>query len=92
MQFHFKGNEGKKGITRSLPGHDLYRLGSSFEFLVKPFNDIGGFQRDPFFHREMEAQMKTKATGLLRYEIVSAVPFQFLSVLSTRDTISRARS
>jgi hypothetical protein len=42
VQFHFKSNEDEEGITGSLPGHDLHRLGSSFEFLAKPINDIGG--------------------------------------------------
>jgi hypothetical protein len=46
--------EGEEGITGSLGGKDLHGFCSSFEFLVKPFNDVGGSRRDPFLFREIE--------------------------------------
>ena len=54
MQLHFKSNEGEEGITRTLPGNDLHRFGSSFEFFVKPFDDVCGPERNPFLLREVE--------------------------------------
>ena len=54
MQLHFKSNEGEEGVTRPLPGHDLHGLGSSFEFLVKPLDDVCGPERNPFFLRTIE--------------------------------------
>jgi hypothetical protein len=55
VQLHFKRlSEGEEGVTGSLSRHDLHRFGSSFEFLVKPFNDIGGSQGDPFFFWAVE--------------------------------------
>ena len=54
MQLHFKSNEGEEGITRPLAGNDLHRFGSSFEFFVKPFDDVCGPERNPFLLREVK--------------------------------------
>jgi len=65
MKLHLKSNEGEEGITRSLPGHDLHGLGSSSEFLVKSFDNVGGSQGDPLFLGEIE-EVQARVHGFLQ--------------------------
>ena len=47
VQLHFQTDEGEQPVTGVLPGDDFHRSGSTLEFLVQAFDDIGVSERNP---------------------------------------------
>ena len=54
VELHFQTDEGKKPETSILPGDDFHRSGSTLEFLVQAFDDIGGSERNPLIFRKLQ--------------------------------------
>ena len=54
VQLHFLTDEGKQPVTGVLPGDDFHRSGSTLEFLVQAFDDIGGSERNPLIFRKLQ--------------------------------------
>ena len=54
VQLHFQTDEGEQPVTGVLPGDDFHRSGSTLEFLVQAFDDIGGSERNPLIFRKLQ--------------------------------------
>ena len=54
VQLHFQTDEGEQPVTGVLSGDDFHRSGSTLEFLVQAFDDIGGSERNPLIFRKLQ--------------------------------------